>query len=281
MYRHILGTKYIIKRVNRPTPVKQCVQTERWTERYQAATERLPNQIRHTAARLYFQLARFNYEYHLLTRTNQTPAGQFRSYELLNRHGKDSMLAAMAEFCGPDATIYDIGANVGIYTLALASSAKGRRLIAFEPAPVTAEQLRANVGCNDLEKQVHIHQCALGGTDDERPFYISTLPELSGFDRQSATRWGASVAEVVSVPVRRLDTIQETMPAPDVIKLDVEGAGPEVLRGGQATIAEERPVFFIEPHEEELSETQEMQSILLGHDYRIEQYDDYWRCLPI
>lgn len=254
------------------------MQTERWTEICQAATEWLSTQVRHTATRLYFRLARFNYERRLLTRTNRTPAGRFWSYEPLNRHGNDSMLAAMAEFCGPEATIYDVGANVGIYTLALASSAKGRHLIAFEPAPVTAEQLRANVACNDLEKQVDIHQCGLGGTDDEHPFYVSTLPELSGFDRQSATRWGASVEEVVSVQLRRLDTIRETLPSPDVVKLDVEGAGPEVLRGGQALIAEERPVFFIEPHE--LTETQEMQEILLGLDYRIEVYDDYWRCLP-
>ncbi len=270
----------IIKRINRQTAVKDTVQTERWAQTCQAAIEQLPKRLRNTASRSYFRLVGLNYQHRLLTRVNRTPAGQFRSYELLNRHGNDSMLAAMADFCGPEMTIYDIGANVGIYTLALATSARGRRVIAFEPAPVTAEQLRANVACNDLGKQVDIYRCGLGASDDERAFYVSTLPELSGFDRKSATRWGASVEEVVSVQLRRLDTLWETLPSPDVIKLDVEGAGPEVLRGGQAMLAEERPVFFIEPHDEELSETQEMQSLLLELDYRIEVYDNFWRCLP-
>lgn len=256
------------------------MQDERSVERIQAAIEKIPARLRYTAFRLYFRLVRLNYEHRLTTRVNRTPGGSFRSYELLNRHGNDSMLTAMAAFCGPEATIYDIGANVGIYTLALSSTARDRRVVAFEPAPVTATQLRTNVSCNDLERQVTVHQCGLGATDDELAFYISTLPELSGFDRQSATRWGASVEEVVSVPVRRLDTIWETAPSPDVIKLDVEGAGPAVLRGGEALIAEEKPVFFIEPHDEELSETQEMQALLLDFDYRIEMYDTYWRCLP-
>lgn len=260
--------------------MKLSVQTERWFEATQATIEHLPTQLRYRASRWYFRLVKRNYEHRLFTRSNRTPAGTFRSYELLNRHGNDSMLKAVDEFCGPESTIYDIGANVGIYSVALASAAPNRSVIAFEPAPVTVEHFRANLACNDLGEQATIQQCAIGATDDERPFYVSTLPELSAFDRESATRWGASVDRVVTVRVRRLDTLQETVPSPDVIKLDVEGAGPDVLRGGQNMIAEERPVLFIEPHDEELSEAHEMKAILLDFDYRIEVFESYWRCVP-
>jgi len=266
--------------VNQKSVVKSDVQRDNWLNRVKTTASEVKTQLRYLASRGYVELVRRNYEHQVITRTNRTPAGAFQSYELVNRHGSDPMLKAMGEFCEPDATIYDIGANVGIYSVALASAEPDRTVIAFEPAPVTVSSLKATVACNDLADQVTIQQCGVGATNEERSFYCSTLPELSGFSREGATRWGAHIAEVVPVPVCRLGTIDETLPSPDVIKIDVEGTGPAVLRGAQEMITETRPVFFIEPHDEELSESQEMRELLLDFDYRIEVYDSYWRCLP-
>ena len=232
--------------------------------------------------RSYYRLVEANYDYQWLATQKQTPAGQFRSYDLLNRHGSDPMLAEIHDHCAPDAMIYDIGANVGVYSLALTADSPGRRLLAFEPAPRIRAQLQANVDCNGLGDRIDVLDCGVGDEDGTRPFYLSTYPELSGFDRESASRWEASLAETITVPARRVDTIAERHPTPDAIKIDVEGASPGVLRGATETLRSQEPTLFIEVHEDGLStETgREVREILERVDYSIVERDDYWRCEP-
>ena len=50
----------------------------------------------------------------------------------------------------------------------------------------------------------------------------------------------------VHVPTLRLDTVLDTMPAPDFVKIDVEGAELLVLDGSAKLISKVRPVFYIE-----------------------------------
>lgn len=241
----------------------------------------LARKARHLASRGYFRLVACNYDRRILARPNRTPAGTFRSYDLLNRHRNDEMLAALAADCGPADVVYDVGAHVGMYALALARESD-RQLVAFEPSPPIVERLRANVVCNDLADRIEIHAYGLGDESGDREFFCSTYPELSSFDRESATRWEADVADTVRVPVRRLDDVTPTLSPPDVIKLDVEGSGPAVLRGGLETLREHRPTVFVEPHEEGLpgDRPDEMQDLLTGVDYAIDEHDGYWRCLP-
>ncbi|MDQ2051832.1 FkbM family methyltransferase [Natronolimnohabitans sp. A-GB9] len=234
--------------------------------------------------RTYYRLANANYERELLARRNRTPAGTIRCYEPLNRHGRDAMLAALEEQCGPDDVIYDVGANVGLYALALASGAPERRIVAVEPSPAARKRLRTNVRLNDLEDRIAIEPCGLGTETDERPFYVSTYPECSAFDRESATRWEATVAAVRSVPVRRLDDlVEDGAPVPDVVKLDVEGAAPAVLRGARETLERHRPTVFLEVHDEGLpgDVPGETRAVLEAVSYGIRKREGYWWCRPV
>ena len=242
--------------------------------------DRLPSLVRRLGYRSYFRLVALNYQYRLVTRSNHTPAGSFRCYELVNRHGDDPMLATVSESCGPSDVVYDVGANVGIYALALAGDVPDRRVVAFEPSPQTASHLRANVEVNGLEDQIHVRAQGLGAESGEATFYVSTYPELSGFDRESATRWEATVADTVSVPVTTLDQVVREGPEPDVVKLDVEGAGPDVLAGGRDTLESVSPPLFIEVHEEGLSGKRmaEMRTLLEEVGYHIDEREGYWCC---
>lgn len=242
---------------------------------------RVADRLRRIGYRTYFRLVRINYEKQLYARHNRTPIGTFRSYELLNRHRHDRMLEAVASHCDSDAVVYDVGANVGMYAVALTVAEPRCHVLAFEPAPTTVEHLRANLACNGLEDRVDVYPCGLGATNERRQFYVSTYPELSGFDRESATRWGATVDDTISVRVRQLDDVSETAPPPDVVKIDVEGAGPAVLAGGRRTLDEERPILFIEPHAEGFpDDPTTMRTQLKELEYRIDDYGDYWRCVP-
>ena len=232
--------------------------------------------------RSYYRLVAANYAHRWLPTENRTPAGRFDSYELLNRHGDDEMLADCDAHCGPEAVIYDLGANVGVYALALAADAPGRRLVAVEPTPRTCDHLRANVDCNDLGDRIEIIEAGVGDAEGIRQFFVSTYAELSGFDRESATRWEAAVAETVDVPIHRVDTIAADRDPPDVIKVDVEGASPAVLRGARETLATHQPTLFIEIHEDGLSAdtASEVREILHEVSYTITERDGFWRCEP-
>ena len=232
--------------------------------------------------RVYHRVARVNYEHELFSRRNRTPAGSFRCYEPINRHGDDPMLEELAVCCGPSDVVYDVGANVGIYALALASSAPERRIVAIEPAPQTAERLQANVACNGLEDRIDVHACGLGEGRGERSFYRSSNPELSAFDRESATRWGATLEDTHQVPVRRLDDLATELEPPDVLKVDVEGAAPDVLRGGRETLETHRPTLFLEIHEDGLTRDVpgELRKLLVDLPYTVLEREGYWRCDP-
>ncbi|ADD05425.1 FkbM family methyltransferase [Natrialba magadii ATCC 43099] len=251
-----------------------------------SVTTRAATIAREVAGRAYHRLARLNYEQQWLARTNRTPAGEFQCYELCNRHGSDSMLAELDAVCGPSAVIYDLGANVGIYTLALATAAPQRHLIAVEPSPTTAVRLRANVALNDISEQVTVLEYGLGDepAPTTSPFYRSSNPELSSFDRESATRWGARVREVNSVPVVSLDdlVLTDSLPAPDAIKIDVEGMAPAVIRGARETLARYEPTVVLEYHEDGLSGNvpEETKGVLQDLSYEIRQREGYWRCEP-
>ena len=221
-----------------------------------------------------------NYDWEVFTRENRTPAGTFDCYELLNRHGADPMLAEMDNWCGPDGVLYDIGANVGIYAVALTVDRPRRRVLAFEPNLTVVEQLCANVRVNDLQEQIRIHNAGIGSKSGRRPFYRSTYPELSSFDRESATRWGASVRAVVDVEMRDLDSVVCQSPSPDVVKVDVEGAAPDVIEGATRTLQYAEPVLFVEVHEDGIEEGTGLRKRLHDHGYNIAERETYWRCEP-
>lgn len=233
--------------------------------------------VRQVGYRLYFRATAFNYTHRVVARLNQTPVAELYCYELLNRHGNDEMLTAVERHCGPGDTVYDVGANVGIYSISLALNG-ARTVYAFEPSPVAVTQCVANIARNGVGEQVEVHAYGLGETNGTRVFYRSTYPELSGFERASATRWGADVAEQHTVPVRRIDAL--SVPAPDVLKIDVEGAGLSVLRGARETLDEESPTIIIEIHETGLpgNRAGELRSFLTDRGYTIAKCDSYWVC---
>ncbi|NGM68827.1 FkbM family methyltransferase [Natronolimnobius sp. AArcel1] len=239
--------------------------------------------------RAYHRLTRANYTHGWLVRENDTPAGSFQCYEPLTRHGSDEMLAELDAACGPSDVIYDIGANIGIYALALTVDEPDRHCVAFEPVPKTADRLRANVRLNDLENRIDYRVCGLGDETSEQRFYRSSNPELSSFDRKSAQRWGATVSAVETVSSYRLDDLVagvgeavDDLEPPDVLKLDVEGTAPDVLRGARETLETAQPLVFIEIHEDGLKRDVpgETRGVLEEAGYDIIEREGYWRCLP-
>lgn len=146
--------------------------------------------------------------------------------------------ALFLEHVRPGATVFDIGAHVGYYTL-LAARLAGRegRVWSFEPHPRNCAFLRRHVSLNRLEN-VHIENVAIGAREGAARF-----DEGTGSGTGRVAEGGA-----LEVRMRRLDDLcAEHGLVPDVVKLDVEGAEMDVLDGGARTFAA-RPVLFLSTH---------------------------------
>jgi FkbM family methyltransferase len=146
----------------------------------------------------------------------------------------------MARVLRPDSSCADIGAHRGSLLEVMVQLAPRGRHFAFEPVPELAARLRRRF------PDVELHQVALSDVTGHCTFYhVIDDPGLSGLRRLSKVPPDAAIREI-TVPTRRLDQ----MIPPDVtlrfIKVDVEGAQLEVLRGGSATIRRCRPVIVFE-----------------------------------
>lgn len=161
----------------------------------------------------------------------------------------------------PGSVVFDIGANVGYYTI-LASRLAGPKgkVAAFEPVPRNLEFLRRHIAVNRAEN-VTVFPLACSDRSGETSFFCGSNPAMGSLY--------AVGGEKVTVETAALDSLIEKIGAmPDVIKIDVEGAEAEVIRGAMDTIKQGRPKIFLSTHSPELRV--ECTSILegLGYDRR-------------
>jgi len=139
----------------------------------------------------------------------------------------------------PGATVLDVGAHVGYYTLLSARLAgPGGRVIAFEPNPRNWDFLRRHVAINGLDT-VEVEQAAASSAAGTARFDFGTG---SGTGRLA----DGGALEVRTV--RLDDFCRERSLRPTAIKIDVEGAELEVLRGAEEMVRTARPVIFRSTH---------------------------------
>ena len=139
-----------------------------------------------------------------------------------------------------DAVVYDVGANVGFYTLLAAELVgPGGSVIAFEPLPRNLGYLRRHVQLNRLQ-HVRIMDAAVSDRQGEAFFEPEQSPSMGHLAAQGSIR----------VRTVTLDGLlaAEGMPLPNVIKIDVEGAEEAVLAGAERLLGEGHPLIFLATH---------------------------------
>lgn len=150
-------------------------------------------------------------------------------------------------FSKPGMVVYDVGANVGFFSiLARSKVGKAGAVYSFEPLEKNADSIRHNCRLNQFDN-VTIRVEALGSEDTEAEFVISKTMTLG---RLSSTGGVPEETERIKVPVRKLDSLwaQGVVRPPDLMKIDIEGAEVEMLKGAQALIRKSRPILLIELH---------------------------------
>lgn len=140
-------------------------------------------------------------------------------------------------------TIFDIGANIGWYSIGLAKRNPLSVVHSFEPLPATFSSLEKNVGLNNTANIV-INNFGLSDENKTLRFYTSQHTSVSNSAENISGDDNATVTDCI---VKTMDSYSfDNNIKVDVIKCDVEGAELFTFRGGLKTIAKYKPVIFTE-----------------------------------
>ena len=171
---------------------------------------------------------------------------------------------ALARLLRPGDTFYDIGANVGLFTVIGARLVgPGGDVLAFEPHPETARALRHNVALNAFT-QVTVIEAAAWREQGRTDLVVRGEPTSA----RLADVQGRGGAES-SVPVRLVaidDLVREgVVRPPAVVKMDIEGAEIEALQGMARTLDDWRPTVICEMHDRNA----EFGALMRAHGYTL------------
>ncbi|MEM1661238.1 MAG: FkbM family methyltransferase [Candidatus Bathyarchaeia archaeon] len=160
----------------------------------------------------------------------------------------------------PGDVFVDVGANVGYYTLLAAK--KGCKVVAIEPIPQTNTVLRINLRLNRLGGNVDvINKCAWSSKKSMK--LIIPQGKYYGLSRVLLNDIEGIVVEVECID---LDSVLHDQLDVRMIKIDVEGAEYEVLRGARETLRKTNFVII------ELSRNmKDTVSFLLEMGYRVKR----------
>lgn len=166
-----------------------------------------------------------------------------------------------------NATVADVGANIGIYTLWFARVMAPRgRVYAFEPGPLALVLLKESVAVNRLAN-VEIEEQACGAEVGLASFHVAANFHTSSLVTENCAQMAGSTG-TITVRQITLDAYfaeDSGRPAPDMIKMDIEGGGVFALPGCGKTVRRKRPFILIESHTPK--EDRAISDLLLEHDY--------------
>jgi FkbM family methyltransferase len=155
------------------------------------------------------------------------------------------------ELIPPGGTVLDIGANIGIMTVYLATKVKDASVFAFEPIPHNVKVLEKVISHYKL-KNVTVCNYALGNEDGEIEM---VMPVISSVKMQGLSHVVHNTikenneGERFKIPLKKIDSISEIMNSPKpvtAIKMDVENFEYFVLDGAKELLNKYKPIIYCE-----------------------------------
>jgi FkbM family methyltransferase len=180
--------------------------------------------------------------------TEHLPIAHHQGYGLIRGVLEPGVQEALRREVRPGAVVYDIGANIGFFSLLSARLAgPDGRVEAFEPVPASAMAVRANAALNGFPT-IAVHNVAVSDRHGSGTFLV---PVESGWSHLADRGWHESTRRQLDVALVALDDqiARELLPPPDVVKIDVEGSEIAVLRGLSETLRSRSVVIVCELHE--------------------------------
>jgi FkbM family methyltransferase len=180
----------------------------------------------------------------------------------------------LANSCKPGSVIIDIGAHIGLFSV-IASQVTGKngKVYAFEPAPSTYQLLQKTLSINHNEMVIETFQKAVGKETGKITFFVSDGQADNGNSlvnyKEDRPLHGIDVA------VTSVDAFvkEKKISKLDFIKIDVEGAEYDTLRGTAETLQNLRPVCIVAIHPEPIKakgdRLEDIYDFIISQRYRI------------
>ena len=179
------------------------------------------------------------------------------------------LLRMAAALVRPGMSVWDVGANVGLFAFAAAfASGAAGRVLAVEADGWLAELLRRSARTAPPSyARVEVLAAAVSDAPGTVELCIARRGRAGNHLRSvpGSTQTGGT-REVLPVPAVTLDGLLDRFPPPDLVKIDTEGAELLVLRGGGRLLREVRPILLCEVVEEN---AREVGALLRGHGYSL------------
>ena len=159
----------------------------------------------------------------------------------------DPMLLRLCrEHVAAGSVAWDVGANVGIFSLGAA--ARGAEVLAIEPDPFLCGLLRLTAAHPDnRSRRLDVLGAAVAAEPGTARLAIAGRGRASNFLEDFGGRsMAGGTRSSCLVPVLTLDLLLRDRRPPDLIKIDVEGAEVAVLDGARQLLESVRPTIVIE-----------------------------------
>lgn len=172
--------------------------------------------------------------------------GSFERYEI------DWFIAFMTNSKGPVLFI-DIGANIGVYTVKALQTRSDTKVVSVEPDSRNLRRLKDNTRAFENQERFQIIECAVGFVDTEhsgeaKRYFLNNT--YGGTSRLVGSCEDTLLGNLTAVEMVTLDHLLTSNLQPEfreiLIKIDVEGFEPEVLKSGMSSINEFKPTLLVE-----------------------------------
>jgi FkbM family methyltransferase len=165
------------------------------------------------------------------------------------QHIDPPLLSLIDQLVQPNDVVWDVGANIGLFTIASAFKAASRgQIIAIEPDPFLVQLLQRSVSIQpQISAPIIVLPVGISGSFGFRTFAIAErarannhLADYTGSTQTGGTRYHQTIITLT------LDQLLEWYPMPKILKIDTEGAEYEILLGGQRLLSSGRPIILCE-----------------------------------
>jgi len=150
-----------------------------------------------------------------------------------------------------DSIVFDIGANIGYYSIVAANKAKHGEVHAFEPISSTFHALQQNIILNNL-KNVIVNQNGVSNAPGIYDYYISSTDNSGMSGMQPSENFSGHIEKIQTITIDQYST-DRNLSSVDFVKIDIEGNELNALMGMKNTLTKFKPVLFIEILNEHLT----------------------------
>jgi len=168
-----------------------------------------------------------------------------------------------------DDVIIDIGANIGYYALVESQLVgKNGKVYAVEPILSTYNILQTNVKLNHSQN-ISTYQLAFGDKNAHAEIFVSKWSNLCAMSKEAV---GGEVLGTQDVSVLTVDEFVKDKPAPNLVRMDVEGYEYEIIKGMTQTLKGKTNILLelhTQPNVLKPEKINELLQILENNNYRI------------